>query len=76
MNSGQACRPCRGLCSPIPGRGYFGDIPGDEVVISPPSPVVEPLYSPLRCEFFYCTEMPQFVEVVGSNGLSQHTQFL
>ena len=24
MNLGQACRPCRGSCSPIPGRGCFG----------------------------------------------------
>ena len=28
MNSGQACRPCRGSCSPFPGRGCFGDLPG------------------------------------------------
>ena len=43
MNSGQACRPCRGSCSLIPGRRYFGDLPGDEIVVSPPSPIVEPL---------------------------------
>ena len=43
MNSGQACRPCRGSCSLIPERGYFGDHPGDEIVVSPPSPIVEPL---------------------------------
>ena len=43
INSGQDCRPCRGSCSLIPGRGYFGDLPGDEIVVSPPSPIVEPL---------------------------------
>ena len=35
MNSGQDCRPCRGSCSPIPGRGCFGDLPGDEIVAYP-----------------------------------------
>ena len=35
MNSGQACRLCRGSCSPIPGRGGFGDLLGDEIVVSP-----------------------------------------
>ena len=34
---------CRGSCSLIPGRGGFGDLPGDEIVVSPPSPIVEPL---------------------------------
>ena len=43
MNLGQACRPCRGSCSLIPGRGCFGDLHGDEIVVSPPSPIVEPL---------------------------------
>ena len=43
MNLGQACRPCRGSCTPIPGRGCFGDLPGDEIVESPPSLNVEPL---------------------------------
>ena len=43
MNSGQACRPCRGSCSPTRGRGCFGDLPGDKIVVSPPSPIVEPL---------------------------------
>ena len=43
MNSGQACRPCRGSCSSIPGRDCFGNLPGDEIVVSPPSPIVEPL---------------------------------
>ena len=43
MNSRQACRPCRGPYSPIPGRGSFGDLPGDEIVVSPPSSIVEPL---------------------------------
>ena len=43
MKSGQVCQPCRGPCSPIPGRGCFGDLPGDETVVSPPSPIVQPL---------------------------------
>ena len=43
MNLGQACRPCRGSCSLIPGRACFGDLPGDEIAVSPPSPIVEPL---------------------------------
>ena len=43
MNLRQACRPCRGSCSLIPGRDCFGDLPGDEIVASPPSPIVEPL---------------------------------
>ena len=42
-DSGQACRPCRGSCSLLSGRGCFGDLPGDEIVVSPPSPIVEPL---------------------------------
>ena len=44
MNSRQACRPYRGPCTPIPGRGCFGDLLGDEMVVSPPSPIVEPLF--------------------------------
>ena len=51
MNSGQACRPCRGSCSLIPGRGCFGDLPGDEIVVSPPSPIIEPL----TCALLYST---------------------
>ena len=43
IDSRQACRPCRGSCSLIPGRGCFGDLPGDEIVVSPPSPIVEPI---------------------------------
>ena len=43
MNSGQICRPCRESFSPIPGRVCFGDLPGDEIIVSPPSPIVEPL---------------------------------
>ena len=27
----------------IPGRGCFRDVPGDEIVVSPPSPIIEPL---------------------------------
>ena len=30
-------------CSLIPGRDCFGDLPGDEIAVSPPSPIVEPL---------------------------------
>ena len=29
LNSGHACRPCRGSCSSTPRRGCFGDLPGD-----------------------------------------------
>ena len=43
MDLGQACRPCRGSCSLIPGRGCFGNLLGDEIVVSPLSPIVEPL---------------------------------
>ena len=43
INSRQACRPCMGSCSPIPGRGCFGAIPGDEIVVSPLPPIVETL---------------------------------
>ena len=43
MNSGQVCRSWRESCSPIPGRGCFGDLPGDKIVVSPPSTIVEPL---------------------------------
>ena len=46
MNSGQAYRPSRGSCSPILGRSCFGDLLGDEIIVSPPSLIVEPLYSP------------------------------
>ena len=45
MNLREACRPCRGSCSLIPGRGCSGDLPGEEIVVSPPSPIVEPLNS-------------------------------
>ena len=45
MDSGQACRPCRKLICPIPGRGYFGDLLGDGFVVSPPSSIVEQLGS-------------------------------
>ena len=38
MNSGQICQPCRGSCSLNRGRGYFGTLPGDEIVVSPPLP--------------------------------------
>ena len=42
MKMGQACRPCRGSCSLIPGRGCFGDLLGDEIVASPPSQSLNP----------------------------------
>ena len=28
----------------MPGRGCFGDLPGDGIVVSPPSPIVEQLF--------------------------------
>ena len=43
MSSGQACRPYRVSRSSIPERGCFRDLPGDEIVVFPPSPIVEPL---------------------------------
>ena len=52
MNLGQAFRPCRGSCSLIPGRGCFDDLPGDEIVESPPSLIVEPLFLFI---YFYLT---------------------
>ena len=42
MNSGQACRPCRGSCSPIPGRGCFGDLPWDEIIVPRPPQSLNP----------------------------------
>ena len=41
---GQACRRCRGSCSPILGRGCFGDLPGDRIVASPSPPIVETFF--------------------------------
>ena len=38
--------------------------------------LIEPITSPPVCKLFYCAEMPQFLQAVGSNGLPQHTQFL
>ena len=43
LDSGQACRQCRGSCSPIPGSGCFGDLLEDGIVVSPSSPIVEQL---------------------------------
>ena len=37
------CATPDALKSPIPGRGCYGDLPGDEIVVSPPFPIVEPL---------------------------------
>ena len=48
MNSGQACRPCNGSCSPISGRDCFGDLPEDEIVVTLHSPIVEPVRSTLN----------------------------
>ena len=45
LNSGQACRACLGSFSPTPRRGCFSDLPGDGIVVSPPSPIVERLPS-------------------------------
>ena len=42
LSSGQACLPCKGSCSPIPGRSCSGDIPADGIV-EPPPPFVERL---------------------------------
>ena len=35
----------------------------------------ETIASPPGCKLVYCAEMPQSLQVVGSNGLPQHTQF-
>ena len=59
MNSGQACRPYRGSCSPIPGRCCFGDLPGDEIVASPPSPIVEPL----RCAVYLLDHSGDYINI-------------
>ena len=48
FSSGEACQPCRGSCSPIPGRGCFGNLHGDGIVVSPPSPIVEQLMCAVR----------------------------
>ena len=45
MNLGQADLPCRGSCGLIPGGGCFDDLDGHKSVVSPPSPIVEPLIS-------------------------------
>ena len=37
--------------------------------------LIETIISPPGCKLFYCAEMPQFLQAVGSNGLPQHTQF-
>ena len=41
LNSGQACRPCRGSFSPIPGRDCSGGIPGDGNVDLPPGSLTD-----------------------------------
>ena len=38
LSSRPACPPFRGSRIPIPGKGCFGDFPGDEIVESPPTP--------------------------------------
>ena len=40
LSSGQACLLCEGSCSTIHGRYYFGDVPGDGIVESPPPPPI------------------------------------
>ena len=35
---------------------------------------IETITSP-GCNFFYCAELPEFLQAVGSNGLPQHAQF-
>ena len=37
--------------------------------------LIDTIISPPGCKLFYCAEMSQFLEVVGSNDLSQHTHF-
>ena len=61
MNSGQACRPCRGSCIPIPGRDCFGDLHRDEIVVSPPSPIVEPLEDVYTRRTAGCGDMSEVV---------------
>ena len=34
--------------------------------------LIETIISPPGCKLFYCAEMPQFLQAVGSNGLPQH----
>ena len=53
MNAGQACRPCRGSCSLIPGRGCFGDLPGTKSSYLRPPQSLNPS-SPLRARL-QCT---------------------
>ena len=40
LDSGHACQPYKVSCSSIPGRGCFGDLPGDGIVVSLPPPIV------------------------------------
>ena len=54
MNSGQACQPCRGSCSPIPGRSCFDDLPGDKIVVFPPSPIDPALFLKILVTFLTC----------------------
>ena len=37
--------------------------------------LIEAITSPPGCKLLYCAEMPQFIQPLGSNSLSQHTQF-
>ena len=46
LYSGQACRSCRGSCSPIRGRDCSGDIPGTGSSNLPPPQFVERLKGP------------------------------
>ena len=51
---GARCRTCSGSYSPIPGRGCFGYLPGDRIVVSLPSPVVELLPRYFQRSSIYC----------------------
>ena len=56
--SWQACRPFREPCSLVPGRGYFGDLLGDGIVVSPPPPIAETLEG--GCMSFFIAETKIF----------------
>ena len=76
MNSGQPCRPCRELCSFIPGRGSFGDIPGDEITVSPPSPIVEPLERPWSSSIGYRKSGSRITTSIDTITVSQFNKVL
>ena len=49
MNSGQACRPCRGSCSPIPVMDCFGDLPGTKSSYPRPPQSLNPFAARPTC---------------------------